>query len=271
MSAKTGKAGVKARPEAKLPVSVVVLIRNEEANLPGCLAMLGWAAEVVVVDSGSTDRGPALARKAGAKVYARAWTGYVDQRNFALSKCRQPWILSVDADERVAPDLVRAVRALLAGAPEKRGYRVRFVSNYFGRWLRYGGVYPDEHLNFFRREGARYGGTKGDVHERPDIADPGRLAGHITHNAYPSMELALEKLDRYTTLEAAGRLGAGARFSQAGALVRAVHRVAKNYLWKRGWGDGVQGLLYAFLGGYYNFCFRLKIWEARRREEAGRP
>jgi glycosyltransferase involved in cell wall biosynthesis len=258
----------KVRPRAaraKLPVSVVVLTLNEEANLPGCLASLKWAAQVVVVDARSRDRSVAIARGAGADVHVRPWGGYVAQRNFALSKCGQPWVLSVDADERVAPDLVRALRSLLEGAPEKRGYQVKIVNDYFGRWLRYGGVYPDEHLRFFRRQGTRYSGAKADVHERIDITDTGRLDGHLVHHAYPTLELALDKLDRYTTLEAEGRLRRGATVSHSGTLVRAVHRAAKNYLWKQGWRDGVQGLLYAFLGGYYNFCFRLKIWEARRR------
>ncbi|MGH7443119.1 MAG: glycosyltransferase family 2 protein, partial [bacterium] len=130
----------------KLPVSVTVLIKDEEANLPGCLASLAWAAQVVVVDSGSRDGGLDLARRWGAEVHKHPWSGYVAQRNFALSRCRQPWVLSVDADERVAPDLERALRTLLSGTPDRQGYQVRIVNDYFGRWLRHGGVYPDEHL-----------------------------------------------------------------------------------------------------------------------------
>ncbi|MGH7441149.1 MAG: hypothetical protein ACREKE_00595, partial [bacterium] len=113
--------------------------------------------------------------------------------------------------------------------------------------------------------GARYIGTKGDVHERIVVPNAGHLEGHLVHHAYPSLELALDKLDRYTTLEAQGRLQRGVRVHWAGTLVRALHRGAKNYLWKGGWRDGVQGLLYAFLTAYYNFCTRIKIWEEQRR------
>ncbi len=248
----------------RLPVSVVVLTRDEERNLPGCLDSLGWAAQVVVVDSGSRDRTVEIARRWGALVRRRRWSGYVEQRNYALTLCTQEWILSVDADERVAPDLVEAIGGLLARGPDRDGYRVRRLNDYFGRWLRHGGAYPDEHLLFFRRGSARYVGSKGDVHERVILPDPGRLEGHVIHLAYPTLGLALEKLDRYTTLEAQGRLASGMDVNLGGALVRAVHRAAKNYLWKGGWRDGVQGLIYAFLGGYYNFCYRLKVWEARR-------
>jgi glycosyltransferase involved in cell wall biosynthesis len=112
----------------KLPVSVIVLTKNEEANLGGCLDSLKWAAQVVVVDSQSTDRTVKIARTKGAQVWINPWPGYTAQRNFALSKCRQPWVLSVDADERVAPDLQQGIRDLLAAGPRRAGYRVREVN-----------------------------------------------------------------------------------------------------------------------------------------------
>src|SRR5262245_41002255 len=124
----------------KLPVSVIVLTKNEEANLGGCLDSLKWAAQVVVVDSQSTDKTVKIARAKKAQVFINPWPGYTAQRNFALSKCRQPWVLSVDADERVAPDLQRGIRELLASGPQRAGYRVREVNEYFGRWLRFGGI-----------------------------------------------------------------------------------------------------------------------------------
>jgi glycosyltransferase involved in cell wall biosynthesis len=250
----------------KLPVSVIILTKNEEPNLPGCLASLKWAAQVVVVDSVSTDRTVVVARKGGAEVHVNPWPGFTAQRNYALSKCRQPWILSVDADERVAPDLLEGIRALLASGPQRRGYRVREVNEYFGRWLRHGGIYPGEHMIFFRREGARYESGNADVHEGVRIDHPGRVRGHLVHHAYPSVELALEKLNGYTSVEAQGRLKTGGRAGYGDLLVRGPHRFLKNYLWKGGWKDGVQGLLYCYLTGYYTFCFHLKIWEQRRRE-----
>jgi glycosyltransferase involved in cell wall biosynthesis len=252
----------------KLPVSVVVLTKDEEHNLPGCLESLAWAAQVVVVDSRSTDRTLAIAKKFGADTYMRPWPGYTAQRNFALSKCRQPWVLSVDADERVAPDLQEAIRALLSGPPgaaEHSGYRVPEVNEYFGRWLRHGGIYPGEHMVFFRREGAVYQSGKADVHEGVQVSDPGRLKGHLIHHAYPGLELALDKLNGYTSTEALGRRADG--MSLYGLLWRPLERFLKNYVAKMGFLDGVQGLLYCYLTAYYTFVFNLKIWEHQAKKE----
>jgi glycosyltransferase involved in cell wall biosynthesis len=255
----------------KLPVSVIILTKNEAANLPGCLASLAWAGQLVVVDSGSDDATVAIARRAGAQVFVNPWPGFTAQRNFALSKCRQPWVLSVDADERVAPDLEQGLRSLLASGPRKRGYRVREVNEYFGRWLRFGGIYPGEHMIFFRRQGASYSSGNADVHEGVMVDRPGRVRGHLVHHAYPSVELALEKLNNYTTVEAAGRLRSRGRSGWWDLLGRGPHTFLKNYLWKGGWRDGVQGLLYCVLTGYYTYFFHLKIWEQRRKGTAFLP
>jgi glycosyltransferase involved in cell wall biosynthesis len=250
----------------KLPVSVIILTKDEEANLPGCLKSLQWAAEVIVVDSVSSDKTVAVAKKGGAKVYVNPWPGFTAQRNFALSKCKQPWVLSVDADERVAPDLLEGIRSLLAAGPQKAGYRVREVNEYFGRWLRRGGIYPGEHMIFFRRQGAKYVSGNADVHEGVQVKDPGRVRGHLVHHAYPTVELALDKLNSYTKVEAEGRLKKGVRAGLGDLLFRAPHRFLNNYVRKGGWRDGVQGLLYCVLTGYYTYVFHLKIWEQQRRK-----
>jgi len=262
-----GRTAVKpaAAGPRTLPVSVIILTKNEASNLPGCLASLGWASQRVVVDSGSTDGTAEIARRLGAEVYVNPWPGFTAQRNFALARCRQPWVLSVDADERVAPDLEEGLRVLLEGTPRYAGYRVREVNEYMGRWLRYGGIYPGEHMIFFRREGASYSSGNADVHEGVQVKRPGRLRGHLVHHAYPDLELALEKLNSYTSVEAAGRLRIGAKKVGWGdLLVRGPHTFLKNYLWKGGFRDGVQGLLYCVLTGYYTYFFHLKIWEQRR-------
>src|SRR5688572_20969219 len=214
----------------KLPVSVIVLTRNEEANLGGCLKSLDWAAQVLVVDSQSTDRTIAVARRHKATVFNRPWPGYTAQRNFALSKCRQPWVLSVDADERVGADLQMAIRELLAAGPDREGYDVPEVNNYFGRWLKYGGIYPGGHMVFYRRQGAKYESGKADVHEGVRIKDPGTLSGHLIHHAYPSIELALDKLNAYTSAEARGRLAAGDKAGLYGLVFRPLERFVKNYV-----------------------------------------
>jgi hypothetical protein len=148
--------------------------------------------------------------------------------------------------------------------PRRAGYRVREANEYFGCWLRFGGIYPGEHMVFYRRQGAKYVSGNADVHEGVQVKDPGRVRGHLVHHAYPSIELALDKLNGYTSIEAQGRLKKGVASHWYGLLWRPWERFFKNYVLKQGFRDGVQGFLYCYLTGYYTFMFNLKIWERRR-------
>jgi glycosyltransferase involved in cell wall biosynthesis len=252
----------------KTPLSVIVLTKDEEKNLPGCLQSLRFADQVVVVDSQSSDRTVAIARQAGASVFARPWPGFTAQRNFAISKCRHQWVLSVDADERISGRLAREIGLILEQGPTCEGYRIPEVNNYFGRWLRWGGIYPSDHLILFDRRLARYSSASADVHEGVQLQKTGFLRGHLIHHAYPSIELALEKLNRYTDLEARGRHGQGQRAGVYDLAWRPLERFLKNYIFKAGFLDGPQGLLYCALTAYYSFATNLKIWEIQRQAGA---
>ncbi len=254
-----------AKRMKKAPLSVIVLTKDEEANLPGCLASLDFAAEVVVVDSESKDRTRALARAAGAKVFNRPWPGFTAQRNFAVAQCKEPWVLSVDADERISRPLAREISELLAGQPACDGYRIAEVNDFYGRWLRHGGIYPGTHLILYRRELGAYRAGGGDVHEGVSVPKQGVLKGHLIHHAYPSLELALDKLNRYTDLEAAGKAKAGKGRGAYYLWVKPLRTFLDNYLRKRGFLDGPQGLLYAFQTGYYSFATAIKIWESQEK------
>jgi glycosyltransferase involved in cell wall biosynthesis len=249
----------------KAPVSVIVLTKDEEKNLPGCLKSLGFADQVVVVDSESSDNTVGVAKKAGATVYRHPWPGFTAQRNFAISKCRHPWVLSVDADERISNSLADEIRHILEKGPAYEGYRIPEVNNYFGRWLRWGGIYPSDHLILFDRRLARYTSGAGDVHEGVKLHKVAFLKGHLIHHAYPTMELALEKLNRYTDLEASGRFKQGQRVGIYSLAWRPLERFIKNYFFKAGFMDGPQGIFYCFLTGYYSFATNLKIWEIQKR------
>jgi glycosyltransferase involved in cell wall biosynthesis len=247
----------------KVPLSVIVLTQNEEANLPGCLESLRFASQVVVVDCQSKDKTVVLARKMGADVHVRPWPGFTAQRNFALSKCRHKWVLSVDADERISPELAGEIRLLLGAEPPLDGYSIPEVNLYFGRWLRHGGVYPGAHLILFRRDRGSYASGSADVHEGVSLQRTGRLVGHLIHRAYPTIELALEKLNRYTSLEAKARAAKG----EAGLgrmLASPLSRFFRNYFLKRGFMDGMQGFLYCSLTAAYSFLTQAKAWEIQR-------
>ncbi len=256
---------VAAKKTGKVPVSVIVLTKNEEANLPGCLESLRFADQVVVVDSQSTDRTLAVARRGGAQVFTRPWPGFTAQRNFAVSKCRHDWVLSVDADERVDACLAREIGRLMEAGPDCDGYRVPEVNLYCGRWLRRAGIYPSTHLILFNRRRGRFESARADVHEKVEVARVGFLKGHLVHWAYPNAELLMEKLNRYTDLEARGRLEKGVRSGLYGFCWRPFYRFLRNYFLKLGFLDGLPGLIYCFQYSFYAFLTECKLWEAGLR------
>ena len=251
---------VKKLKKGQLPISVMVLTKNEELNLPGCLKSLAFAGQVVVVDSQSTDKTRFVAKAGGAEVFNRPWPGYAQQRNFALSKCRFEWVLSVDADERVAPDLREFIVRLFEQGPQFRGYQVPEVNLYFGKWLRWGGVYPSSHMVLFSKIGQNYE-AKAGIHEGVHLPEAGLAGGHLIHHAYPEIELALEKLNPYTDLECSGRWDMGKRAGLYGLVFRPLRVFVSKYIFKAGFLDGVQGLLYCVLASYYTFIFHAKLWE----------
>ena len=151
-------------------VSVALITRNEAANLPRTLASVSWAQEIVVVDSGSTDATLEIARGAGARVFEEPWTGFGAQKNSAIDKTRGDWILSLDADEEVSPELAREIQALLAGEPGFSAYRIPRLNHFLGRALRHGGYWPDPKMRLFRRGAARF--EERPVHETMQADGP---------------------------------------------------------------------------------------------------
>jgi glycosyltransferase involved in cell wall biosynthesis len=247
-----------------VPVSVTIITRNEEANLPGCLASAAFAAEVVVVDAQSSDRTAALAEESGAQVFVRPWPGFTAQRNFSLAQCNYDWVLSVDADERISLALAEEIAALLQAGPAHSAYRVPELNRYFGRWLRHGGVYPGYHISLFDRRRHAYERGVADVHEDVHSSDAAALQGHMLHLAYPSFHLALKKLNNYTDLEAQGRYKRGVRMRSLDLVRRPIGRFLTNYLVKCGFLDGIQGFLYCCLTSLYAFSITVKVWELER-------
>src|SRR5262249_34838284 len=155
------------------------------AHIGECLASVAWADERLVVDSGSTDGTPDLARAAGARVIVRDWPGYAAQKNFAAGEATHHWILSVDADERVRPALADEIQVLLRGEPPRAGYRIPRVTFHLGRWIRTTDWYPDYQLRLYDRRRASWPVRR--VHESVRIADdnggPGQLTGELQHFA----------------------------------------------------------------------------------------
>lgn len=252
------------------PVSVTIITRDEAANIEACLASVTWASDVLVVDSGSTDDTAARARAAGARVVVRDWPGYVAQKNFAAGEAAHDWILSIDADERVTPALAAEIQSQLAGGPTVAGYRVPRVTWHLGRWIRTTDWYPDYQLRLYDRRRARWAPRR--VHESVQADGPiGHLGQDLQHFAYRDLAHHHLTMDRYTTLAAAEMLEQGRR---AGVLHLTLHPWAaflRNYLLRRGFLDGLPGLVISTMNAYYVFLKFAKLWALQRDSPRPRP
>jgi glycosyltransferase involved in cell wall biosynthesis len=250
-----------------LPLSAVLITKDEEERLPDALASVGFCDEIVVVDAGSTDRTRDIAAAAGARVVVNTpWPGYAAQRNVALSAARHDWVLCLDADERVTPGLRDEIQAARAGgfAPYD-GYRMPRVAFYLGRWIRGTDWYPDRQLRLFDRRKGRWQETL--IHESVRVQGRvGRLSGELEHYTYRDVSHHLRAIDQYTTLWAQQAYAEGRR---AGALTAFVHGAlsfARNYVLRGGVLLGGAGLVVSTLNAYYTFVKMAKLRELRDGE-----
>lgn len=255
-----------------MKLTVTVITRNESAHIAEALRSVAWADEIVVVDSGSTDDTVAIARTLATRVDVRDWPGYSAQKDYAATLASHDWILSIDADERVTPELGAEIRALLAREPAARGYRIPRVTWHLGRWIRSTDWYPDYQLRLYDRRAGRWNGRL--VHESIDLqGQPGVLRHELQHYAYRDLSHHLATIDRYTTLAAEQWLAEGRRTNALEAAIHPPLAFLRNYVLRRGVADGAPGLLVSALNSYYVFLKLAKLWELQRarapKEAAG--
>jgi glycosyltransferase involved in cell wall biosynthesis len=249
---------------ARRPFSLCVIAFNEEQNLPRCLASAAFADDVVVLDSGSTDRTVELARARGARVFSEPFRGHVAQKNRAIELARHPWVLALDADEEVTPQLRAAIeRALEGDAAACAGYALARKTCYAGRFIEHGGWWPEWRVRLFDRARARWGGE--DPHDRI-VADGAiaRLDGALHHYAYRDIAHHLEKVNRYTSTMAAGLAARGVKFGAGQLLLHPPAHFLKMYVVRRGFLDGWRGFVLATIGAFYTFLKYAKLWELQR-------
>lgn len=252
-----------------MTLSVVVITFNEEANISRTLDSVRLADERVVLDSGSTDRTLEIARSRGACVYEEPWKGFASQKNSAIEKATGDWILSLDADEEVEPELMEEIRYVLDHNPKVNGYSMPRKNFFLGRWIRHGGFYPDRKLRLFRRGCGWF--PERPVHESVQVSGPtARLKHALVHSSYPGLEGYLETMNRYSSLGAEIVVASGARgFSTANVLLRPFATFLYNYFFRLGILDGREGLLlHLYHAGYVSWKYA-KAWELARRAEHG--
>jgi glycosyltransferase involved in cell wall biosynthesis len=248
-----------------LSLSVAIITLNEEANLPRTLASVTWADEIVVLDSGSTDRTREIAESFHARFFVESWKGFAAQKNSALQKATGDWILSLDADEEVEPALAQEIRETLAKNPSEAGFWIPRKNFFLGRWIRHGGFYPDPKLRLFRGGAGAFENRL--VHE--DIVLQGssaKLRNHLLHHAYPTLDGYLEHMNRYSSLGSQMTVAGGrrARFSFVDIVVRPRLTFFYNYVLRGGFLDGREGLLLHLYHDNYVSWKYAKAWERSR-------
>jgi glycosyltransferase involved in cell wall biosynthesis len=257
-------------------LSVVIIAHNEEVNIGRTLTSVQplvaeGRGEILLVDSGSTDRTVEIAKSLGAKVFVEEWKGYAAQKNSAIEKATGTWILSLDADEEVDAELVAEIRAVTGGnAPaltSPPGFRIPRKNFFLGRWIKHGGFWPDPKLRLFRRDAARFGDRA--VHEDARLGEgtPGQLKSALLHHSYPTLAEYVDHMNRYSSL---GAEMAVARNQNGFGVIDIVFRPAAtfiyNYIFRLGFLDGREGLLLHLYHAVYVSWKYAKAWElvARR-------
>ena len=251
-------------------MSVTIITLDEAAHIAAAIDSAAWADEIIVVDSHSRDDTAAIARAMGARVEIRDWPGWIEQKNHAASIAAHDWILSLDADERVTPELAAEVRALLAAEPPRRAYRVPRVTFHLGRWIRTTDFYPDYQTRLYDRRAAQWRGKY--VHESVGTDGPvGQLRGELQHYSYRDLRDHLDRINRYSTLAASQMHEAGRRASALDLLVHPPAAFLRNYVLRRGFMDGGAGLLLSLVNAYSVFVKFAKLWELQHSRTPSTP
>ncbi len=247
-------------------LSVAIITRNAADQLAACLESVRFAADIVVVDSGSSDATVGIAERYGARVVHQKWLGYGKQKQLAIVQTRHRWVLCVDADERVSDELRVSIQTELA-APRFQAYRMARCNRFMGLWLRHGEGYPDWSLRLFNREHANW--SDDAIHEKVVTQTAiGTLRGDLLHESETGIADYLGKQNRYTTLQAQALHARGKRAGMAKMLLGPVFRFVKFYFLRLGFLDGIPGLVHISIGCCNTFTKYAKLMELQQRDRA---
>lgn len=253
-------------PATRQPLSVAIITLNAAAQLEACLQSVRFADEIVVVDSGSSDGTPDLAVRHGARVVHQDWLGFGPQKQFAVEHASHDWVLCLDADERVTPELQVSIEDALK-SPSTAAFRFPRRNRFLGRYLRHGEGYPDWSLRLFDRRQARW--STDAVHEKVETQSRiGELPGDLLHDSAESLAAYLTKQNRYTTLAAEMALASGKRANFGQIVLSPLVRFIKFYLVRQGFRDGLPGLIHIAIGCFNSFTKYSKMLERQNSDAA---
>lgn len=240
-------------------ISVVVLTKNEEACIADCLNSVSWADEIIVVDDESRDKTIEVVKRFNAKVFSRKMDVEGRHRNWAYAQARNRWVLSLDADEMVTPELMHEIKCAI-NSDEFVAFDIplrNYISNY---WVRFGGWYPAAKVRLFKKDKFKY--EESEVHPRVFIEGScGHLKSDIVHKGYPDIEHFLNSVNRQSTLEAIKWINTGRKMTLGHMIWRAVDRFFRRYLRKKAYKDGMYGFVIAFFDTLYQILSYIKYRE----------
>jgi glycosyltransferase involved in cell wall biosynthesis len=247
-------------------VSAYMITYNNEETIERALKTVTWANEIVIVDSFSNDRTVEIGRKFTDKLFQRKWPGHRDQYQYAADLTTHEWIMFVDADEEVSPELAQEIREVLGGKVEGvDGFFVYRRTLYLGRWIRYGGWYPDGEIRLYRRNKGRW---EGGLHARVVIEGTVRsLKNQYLHYTYRNISDQIQTIDKYSRIAAEDMVKQGERFSLFKLLFHPPFRFIKEYFFKSGLRDGLPGFVIVISTMYYVFMKYAKLWELIRTQK----
>jgi hypothetical protein len=242
-------------------LSVAIITLNEADRIPGLLASVGAADEIVVVDSGSSDDTVKMCQAAGARVIHHPWVGYPAQKQLAMESAQGEWILNLDADEVLTKESAEEMlNAIKTAEPDVNGFSMPRLSRYLDRWIRHGGWYPDRKVRLIRRGCARWVGQ--GLHEKLEVnGKTSELKYPLLHYVYRGISDQLKTIDRFSAVAAENRTGPASGAYVVWGLVHAFGKFLECAVWKLGVLDGIPGLIIAANSAFYVFLRHAKAWE----------
>jgi glycosyltransferase involved in cell wall biosynthesis len=247
-------------------ISVAIIARNEEKQIRECLESVKWADEIIVLDDESSDNTVKIAKEYTDKVFKRKLDIEGRHRNFAYSKATHEWVLSIDCDERVTPELADEIRSTLASNPQHNAFSIPIKAFMGKHWIRYAGYYPARKLRLFKKDKFKYEEAK--VHPRAILEGTcGQLNGDIVHYSYQNFFDVINKLNRDTNLEAEKWITDGRKVKGWQIFRKFFDRFFKFYIGKKGYKDGVLGIMFSFFHSLYQILAYAKYWEMKQEEK----
>lgn len=245
--------------DSRQKLSVAIITFNEETRIRDALKSVKWADEIVIVDSLSTDKTVEICREYTEHVHQIAWHGHVEQKQIATDKTSYDWVLSIDADERVSPELAQEIHQVLAETPQYAGYYMPRKAHYLGDWINHCGWYPDAKLRLFHKQTGKWTGE--NPHDRVEVqGSTTRLHHDLYHYTYHNISHHVQTMNSYSSIAADQKSGT---VSGAGIFLRTIFTFLKKYLLKQGFRDGTRGLIVCLLSAFTVALKYSKLWERR--------